>query len=624
MSRFLKVLLRVALVLIGLLLVAVLAVRFLVPAEKFGRMAADRISRETGATVDFADIGISLWPRLRLVVDDCVVHGTGEQIAERTGRDTPLVEFTVLAGKVEADLALAPLLSKRIEAGQIRLVRPRITIKTETPDSPAAGKPSLVPAAAGSTPAMAFLVAGISMIDAEVQWSDQATGRSASVNGWSQEVSMSEIGALTARLRAVASGGPSPVRSTEPSTVELQASIASLRLAGFSQSGPVNLSDLDLDLKLTVPWQADRILFEVDRATWGAVRLDAKGEAVPAPGGGMRLTGDWRLADVDLAVLARDLPGVVTMPEGEAAQWLGAEPVSDGELQAAGRFDLLLPQPEGAGMPEILPGLSGTGRVAGLRFAPPRKLPEVSADADISLADGVLRISGLEAGADGGVLLGEASLDYVKDSRGVFTFVADCRDMPVASLLRPYAAGAARIVEGTAGGKLVGGGILGEKAEVLNSLRIDGDMLLTDGVLHGNDLLAGVSKYLGVRQDLKEIRYRKLLHHLHVADGRYHLSDLDLKGHDTDWQGGGSIGFAGDIDMDLAVKLPADFTPDLGDMTQFVDVLRGDDGRIRLDLHLSGEAARPKVKLKVDMASDSVKEQVNKSIRGFLDKLKGK
>lgn len=626
MPRFLKILLRVILVLAGLFVVAAVAVPLLVPAEKFGRMAADRIERETGATVEFGEIGFSVWPRLKLVVRDCEVRGTGAAMAERTGRESSLVEFAVAAGRIDADIAIGPLLRRRVEAGSIRLASPRVEVVTAIPAGEEGGRGAAAASVGGAAPAMALMVGGVSIVDGSVQWRDMVSGRSADVAGWSQEVSLSEVGTLVARLRAFAAAAPAPQLGEDPSRLEMRAVADSLRLAGFApeRPEPLVLAGLDLRLELTVPPAADRIDFEIPAASWGEVELSASGQAVPAGEGRMNLNGSWRLADIDLAALARDLPAAVSPPPGAAADWLASEPVSGGELSAAaGNFDLDLPLPDEAGPADLLRGIDGAAEVRGLTFAPPRDLPAVAADAGLSLAAGVLRLAGVKAACGGGVLTGDGSLDYASDPRGVFSFAAECRDLPVAVLLRPYAAGAADVVEGTAGGKLRGGGVLGEKAEILESLAVDGDMILTEGVLHGTDLLSGVSKYLGDRQDLKEIRYKELLHHVQVVDGRYYLRDLELKGRDTDWRGEGSIGFAGDLDLDLSVKLPADFTPDLGDMTAFADALRGEDGRIRLDMHLSGPARRPAVKLKLDLARTNVTETVTKGIKGWLDKLKG-
>jgi len=169
---------------------------------------------------------------------------------------------------------------------------------------------------------------------------------------------------------------------------------------------------------------------------------------------------------------------------------------------------------------------------------------------------------------------------------------------------------------------------LKDKDTVLNSLSLAGDALSTNGHIDARSLLEDISPYLGQRQDLKLIRFKEFLHHLEVHDGRYYLTDLRLHGLDTDWWGDGWLGFDGNIDMRLAVKLPANFKPDLGDLGFLADGLRGEDGRIKLDLQLTGRASQPVVNLLLTQAKEqtqqNVQEEVKKGVQGLLDKLKRK
>ncbi len=624
MPRILKNSLRVLIIVLLLALGVTAGLRYLVPADELGRMAAGRIAKSTGAAVEFSGIELTFWPRLRLVVHNGLVRGTGAALAAHTGRPTPLKEYLVAVGRVEIDVAVAPLLRRRIETGKLRLVEPRIEVTTVA-ETAAPSRASAPPEDGGaSASGAAFLVAGVGIENGSLVWTDEVAGRELKIGGWNQQVGLSEIGALAARLKAVTAGGEVLTAGDEASTLDLRAEIGDLVLTGFAESGPVVLSAVRVEGGMEISPAADRIEFELAEASWDEVRLVASGSAVPVPDGGMRIAGDWEMAPAGLPGLVASVAAATTLPPGPAAEWLASDPVSAGTMAAAGSFDLAWPLADPADPAALLSALTLEGAVEGLRMTPPREMPEVAADAKFSLSGGVLKMTGLQASADGGTLTGEGTLDYRSDPRGVYAFTADCADMPVAALLKPYARKAAAMIEGVAVGRLTGGGVLGDKQTVLNSLSVDGDLSLREGVVHATDLLAGVSRYLGVRQDLKEIRYRELLHHVHVADGRYHLSDLRLSGPDTDWEGGGSIGFTGDLDLDLAVRLPAGFTPDLGDMTPMAEALRGDDGRIRLDLNLSGPARRPNVSLKLDRAQEKITEKVTEGLKGWLDKLKGR
>ena len=86
------------------------------------------------------------------------------------------------------------------------------------------------------------------------------------------------------------------------------------------------------------------------------------------------------------------------------------------------------------------------------------------------------------------------------------------------------------------------------------------------------------------------------------------------------------------MNLDLNVRLPAGFTPDLGDVTFLADALRDEEGRIGLDFTLTGETRKPAVKLNLDPAEllksdavkDEIEDEVKKGLGGLLDRLKGK
>jgi len=75
--------------------------------------------------------------------------------------------------------------------------------------------------------------------------------------------------------------------------------------------------------------------------------------------------------------------------------------------------------------------------------------------------------------------------------------------------------------------------------------------------------------------------------------------------------------------MSLNVKFPAGFVPDLGNLTLLAEALRGDDGRIALNLFLKGRASSPDVMLDMAPAKGRLSEQIEDGVKGFLDKLRG-
>jgi hypothetical protein len=82
-----------------------------------------------------------------------------------------------------------------------------------------------------------------------------------------------------------------------------------------------------------------------------------------------------------------------------------------------------------------------------------------------------------------------------------------------------------------------------------------------------------------------------------VEQERYVTETLEIDGHDTDWQADGWLGFEGGIGLNVGVRLPEGFTPDLGGMSFLAETLRDPEGRVNLGLKLSGRAAAPTIGL---------------------------
>ena len=225
-----------------------------------------------------------------------------------------------------------------------------------------------------------------------------------------------------------------------------------------------------------------------------------------------------------------------------------------------------------------------------------------------------------------GTITGRAKIDYAADTHGLLTFGVKAHEVPTSALLAPYAAGLAPFWEGTVSGNCSGGCRLEDRDAILASLSVDGSLLGAEGVYHAQELLRGIAPYLGDRLDLMDVRYRKLSKKFKVEQGRLIIENLRIDGLDTDWLGQGWVSFDGHLDVDLNVKLPPGFTPDLGGLTFLADGMRGRDGRIALDLKLTGRSAAPKVTVDLESfkaaGQQTLEDKVKKGIGGLLDKFK--
>ena len=189
------------------------------------------------------------------------------------------------------------------------------------------------------------------------------------------------------------------------------------------------------------------------------------------------------------------------------------------------------------------------------------------------------------------------ALDLRTSDRGVLSWEAQLTGVPAGELLGPYlpevAAQLACVLDGMVTGSLT----LGNQATRLQTLTAAGELTADDGVLDGRRWLAAAAPYLGSRQDLQIIRFSRLDHRFRIAGGKYLIDTLEIDGDETDWQVTGGLGFDGDLGLRVGLRLPAGFTPSLGNMSFLAEALRDEEGRVRLGLKLAGPAAAPQVGL---------------------------
>ena len=244
------------------------------------------------------------------------------------------------------------------------------------------------------------------------------------------------------------------------------------------------------------------------------------------------------------------------------------------------------------------------------------------------LAGRVIELPRIEAGLAGGRLSAKATLDYAADPWGRLAFACEVTDAASAALLEPWVPDLAGRLDCRLRAAVSGGCSLKDADLALASLDLEGAAAAGDGLLRAGDWLRDVSPYLGRRQDLKDVRFNSLTHEFALRDGRYLVQDLVIEGPDTRWQGAGWIGLDGTLDLALQVKLPAGFTPDLGAWSFVAETLRDEQGRVQLDLLLSGRSERPSVGLDLARlktgAADGGADAVQKGVGALLDKWKSK
>ncbi len=628
MSKTLRRLVRVIGAIVLVFVVVLAAVRFFVPADKLAGIIAQRIEVATGGTAGFVSAEVDVWPSLRLVLSDGAVVGTGAALTARTGTEVDVESYAARFRRLEVSLAWGPLLSRRLEVGKVHLVEPDIELVTrvEAAEPAAFGGPGTsgetADALSTAPVPVALFVAGLEVSNGRILWRDASLGRQIRIEGWHQNVSIGDATLLLERLSAFAGNRPYPSSDPEPSRLDLRSRIASLSLEGFSGAGTQVFNDLDLTGTIEIPPAADGLLLKLRHLTWNGLTVTATG-SVARTMIGERLLGEWCLTGLDLDALRRGLPEVTPQLTPELTAWLADAPLSVDDVQAAGAFDLPWPLPQGARYRDLAAGISAQIEVRDLETIPPEQTIPWRGSAKLDLAGAAAELQDVRLVVGDGHIDGAAQFGDLDQEHALCSFTLICRDVPARTILDAVAPMASPYVEGNADLEMAGNLVLGSAEDMRDSLGLAGDVALSDGIIHASSWLDEITPYLGDRQDLKNIRFRHLVHKLYVRDGKVIIDGLVLDGHDTDWRGDGWLGLNGGIDMSLNVKFPTGFEPDLGNLTMLAEALRGDDGRIALNLIMTGRASSPNVMLDMAPAKDRLSEQIENGVKGFLDKLRG-
>ncbi len=128
MRRWSKRLAVLTAVVAAMLVLVALAVPKLVPADRLRAQAVAAVEAATGADIEVGRVGVRLLPRLALTLDDGTARGTGADLLAARGQDWGIDRYEARLDRVEARVALLPLLGGRLAVDRIAIAAPRLTV----------------------------------------------------------------------------------------------------------------------------------------------------------------------------------------------------------------------------------------------------------------------------------------------------------------------------------------------------------------------------------------------------------------------------------------------------------------------------------------------------------------
>lgn len=250
----------------------------------------------------------------------------------------------------------------------------------------------------------------------------------------------------------------------------------------------------------------------------------------------------------------------------------------------------LLPTTPGA---PFLPNAEGRGRVRIERLIQ-GKLDVKSVAADVVLAPARLSSPAFSMLGYGGVVRGDASFDLTdtaKPAYAIHTVVEKVQADAMLSTWTPLRG----LIQGTLDTNLDFSGRGQQPDDLKRTLTLVGLAAFTEGTVGPGPTLEAISQFVKIPA-LKQVKFHDLKLPMRIEQGRVISDPVKLSGAYGDWVMAGSVSFEGALDYAVSITLPPAAVEALQARSALAaGALADDQGRMLLDLRLSGTARSPKV-----------------------------
>lgn len=282
-----------------------------------------------------------------------------------------------------------------------------------------------------------------------------------------------------------------------------------------------------------------------------------------------------------LALLARNEPGAAPVPPAIIDFTLRSNYLDLAEL--------VTPTPGGP----VLPNAIGHGHVTLGRFKYGR-LDVANVSTRVDLAPTEVVASPFRFDGYGGSVSGTATIDVTRPERPQVKLQARVDSTRADALLSTWT-GAGKIVHGRLGSTidLVTDGL--EADQVRSTLTAKGIAQVIEGTLGPAPLFESIAAFTRIPA-WREVRFKNFEAPFRVERGRVATGPARLTGNYGDWLIAGTTGFDGTLDYAVSVTLPKAAVAGLGaNAALAAGALADDQGRVLLDLRVTGNAKSPRV-----------------------------
>lgn len=250
----------------------------------------------------------------------------------------------------------------------------------------------------------------------------------------------------------------------------------------------------------------------------------------------------------------------------------------------------LLPTTPGA---PFLPNATGGGRVAIDRLKQ-GKLDVTGVQAEVKLAPALLESPHFTLQGYGGTVSGDARFD-LRDTRQPAYAIHATVDKVQADALLGVWTPVRNLLVGTLSSKLEFSGAGQTPDDLKHTLTLVGLAALSDGRLGPGPALDAIAQFVKVPK-IRQVDFSRLELPMRVEHGRLVTDPVTLNGASGEWRLAGAIGFDGALDYAVSVTLPPAAVDALNARSALAaGALADPQGRMLLDLHVTGSAKSPRV-----------------------------
>jgi hypothetical protein len=250
----------------------------------------------------------------------------------------------------------------------------------------------------------------------------------------------------------------------------------------------------------------------------------------------------------------------------------------------------LLPTTPGA---PFLPNAKGSGKVAIDRLKQ-GKLDVAKVAADVALAPAALDAPSFSMQGYGGTVGGSAHFDLTNTAKPVYAIKAKVANVQADDILSAWTP-AKGLLKGTLGSDIDFSGRGQTPDDIKRSLTLQGLAQLAQGQFGPGPTLDALAQFVKVPK-LREVKFQDLKLPMRIEQGRLFTDGVNLDGSAGQWKLSGAVGFDGSLDYAVSVTLPAEAVAALEARSALAaGALTDAQGRMLLDLHVTGTAKSPRV-----------------------------